>query len=120
MLLWVGGVVSGLSVVWAYDNRPGVSAAAPAHWPVETTLVRATAAPTLVFIAHPQCTCTSASLDELAEVLARTPGRAKTIVLFLKPSSVDDGWEHTDLWRQARALPNVTVLRDGDGAEARR
>jgi hypothetical protein len=120
MLLWLGGVVSGLWVVWAYDNRPGVGAAAPAHWPVATALVRGTATPTLVFVAHPQCTCTRASLDELAEVLARTPGGAKTYVLFLKPTSVDEEWDRTALWRQARALPNVTVLRDSDGAEARR
>lgn len=41
-------------------------------------------------------------------------------MLFLKPSSVDAGWEQTGLWRQAAALPDVTVLRDDGGVEARR
>ena len=118
--VWLCGVVSGLWVLWAYDNKPGAAANAPAHWPAGSVLKRSTTTSTLVFVAHPQCTCTRASLDELAEVLARAKSQPKTYVLFLKPSSVDDGWERTDLWRQAAALPNVRVLRDEDGAEARR
>jgi hypothetical protein len=119
--VWLAAVGSGLWVLWAYDNRPGVSADAPGRWPVETALKRSSDRPTLLFVAHPQCTCTRASLDELAEILARASShQPKTYVLFLKPSSVDTGWEHTDLWTRATALPNVTVLRDDDGAEARR
>jgi hypothetical protein len=112
--------VSGLWVLWAYDNRPGTPATAPGRWPAETRLVASTAAPTLVFVAHPQCTCTQASLDELAEVLARAQTHPKTYVVFLKPATVAAGWEQTDLWTRAAALPDVTVLRDDDGAEARR
>jgi hypothetical protein len=119
--VWLVGVGSGLWVLWAYDNRPGVSANSPGGWPAETALKRASDRPTLLFVAHPQCTCTRASLDELAEILARASShQPKTYVLFLKPSSVDPGWERTDLWTRATALPNVTVLRDDDGAEARR
>jgi hypothetical protein len=118
--LWLTGVVSGLFVVASYDNRPGAAAKAPPHWPAQTTLVSGGDRPTLVFLAHPQCTCTRASLDELAEVLARAKQRPKTYVLFLRPSTVDPGWEQTDLWRRARALPDAVVLRDDDGVEARR
>jgi hypothetical protein len=73
-----------------------------------------------VFLAHPQCTCTRASLDELTRVLARAPRPPKTYVLFLKPAESEAGWEQTDLWRAAAALPNVTLLRDDAGIEARR
>src|SRR4051794_28637718 len=118
--LWVGGVSAGLWTLWAYDNRPGVSANAPAHWPAGTALPRSSDGPTLVFVAHPQCTCTRASLDELAEILARAPQRPKTYVLFLKPATADAGWEQTDLWSRARAITGVTALRDDDGAEAKR
>src|SRR5262249_6680631 len=45
--------------------------------------------------------------------------RPKTYVVFLKPATFGDGWEHTDLWRAATRLPNVTVVRDDDGIEAR-
>jgi hypothetical protein len=37
------------------------------------------------FEAHPQCSCTRASLDGLGEALARAGTPPKTYVLFLKP-----------------------------------
>src|SRR5262249_29303011 len=119
--VWLSGVGYGLWVLWAYDNRPGVAASAPGRWPEQTSLDRSADGPTLLLVAHPQCTCTRASLDELAEILARTSAhRPRTYVLFLKPSSLENGWEQSDLWHRAAALPDVTVVRDVDGAEARR
>jgi hypothetical protein len=118
--LWLAGIVSGLGVVWAYENRPGAGANPPTQWPPRTTLVPASDRATLIFLAHPQCTCTRASLDELAEVLARSTQRPKTYILFLRPTELDAAWAKTDLWRRAAALPDVTVLRDDDGAEAKR
>ena len=118
--LWLVCASVGLYFVWAYDNSPGVAAQAPQAWPSRTALVRAADRPTLVLLAHPQCDCTRATLGELAEVLARTPAPPKTYVLFLRPTIFTEGWEQTALWRTARSLPNVTVLRDDDGAEARR
>jgi hypothetical protein len=124
--LWAGGVlwlalaVAGLWVLWSYENTPGESASSGTRWPTKATLARATDRPTLVLLAHPQCTCTRASLAELAEVLGRASKPPKTYVLFLRPSQFFEGWEKSDLWRTASALPNVTVLRDDDGVEAER
>jgi hypothetical protein len=118
--VWLVGVSSGLWVVWAYENRPGSAANAPQRWPADSALVPAPERPTLLFVVHPQCTCTRASIQELAEVLARSTQHPKTYVLFLRPSSFERGWEQTDLWRSAAALPDVTVVRDDDGVEARR
>ncbi len=119
-VIWLAGVTYGLSELWAYENRPGAAAKAPSAWPQASTLVPAADRATLVFLAHPQCTCTRASLDDLREILARTPTRPKTYVLFLRPTVFQQGWEQSDLWRIASALPDVVVLRDDDGAEARR
>ena len=119
-LFWLAGVTSGLYVLWAYDNRPGVEAHAPQTWPAASVLTAGTGRPTLVFLAHPQCSCTRASLDELAEILARAKSHPKTYVLFLKPSSVDDSGDQTDLLTRATRLPHVTVLRDDEGREAHR
>ena len=119
-VFWITGVTSGLWVVWAYENRPGLDAHAPRQWPAHSALAAAGDRPTLVFLAHPQCTCTRASIQELAEILARATNHPKTYVLFLKPSSFDLGWERTDLWRSASALPDVTVLSDDNGVEAQR
>jgi hypothetical protein len=118
--VWLAAAASGLAVLWAYDNAPGEGASAPAAWPGDTVLARAHDRPTLVLLAHPQCSCTRASLGELAEALARATTRPKTYVLFLKPYGVSDEWAQTDLWKTAAAIPDVTVVRDDDGAEARR
>ncbi len=120
LFVWLGSVSTGMWALWAYENRPGAAAAAPNDWPGQTTLNRATGRPTLVFVAHPQCTCTRASLEELAEILARAKNHPKAYVLFLKPDVFGAGWEQTDLWRTASALPDVTVIRDDNGVEAQR
>lgn len=119
-LSWLALAVGGLSVLWAFENGPGVAANSPVQWPTETKLVLAHDRPTLVFLAHPQCVCTGASLGELAEALARATTRPKTYVVFLKPSSFADGWEKTGLWETAAGLPDTTVLVDDDGLEATR
>ncbi len=118
VVVWLASTVTGLSALWKYDNTPGRAADAPAAWPTVTNLVRDRSGETLVMFAHPQCTCTQASLDELAEVLARVETRPKSYVVFLKPARFDQGWERTDLWRRASQLPGVTVVRDDNGVEA--
>jgi hypothetical protein len=118
--LWVACAIGGLYVVWSYENGPGVPATAGESWPAHTALTPAVDRPTLVFLAHPQCSCTTASLGELAEALARAKTLPRTYVVFLKPSSMPDGWEKTALWTSAQELPGATVIRDEDGREAER
>jgi hypothetical protein len=116
--VWLASAAAGLWVLLVYENKPGESAHAKAHWPTESRLARVGDRPTLILLAHPQCTCTRASLAELGEVLGRAHLQPKTYVLFLKPSQFYAGWEQSDLWRTAAALPHVTVVRDDDGVEA--
>jgi hypothetical protein len=118
--IWLFAAAAGLAVLWQYDNAPGEGATAPRTWPAGTALVRATEEPTLILLAHPQCTCTRASLAELAEALARATVRPKTYVLFLKPEGFSDEWSVSELWRIAAAIPDVTVVRDDAGVESRR
>jgi hypothetical protein len=118
--VWLASAVAGLWVLLVYENKPGESAHARVQWPTESRLARVADRPTLILLAHPQCTCTRASLAELGEVLGRAHLQPKTYVLFLKPSQFFDGWEQSDLWRTASSLPNVTVVRDDDGVEAER
>jgi hypothetical protein len=118
--LWLAACAAGLWVVWSWDNKPGESAQAQARWPAGSTLTRDPAGPTLLMLVHPQCTCSRASLTELAELLARARPRPKTFVLFLKPAGVADGWERSDLWQTASGLAGVTVVLDDQGALAAR
>jgi hypothetical protein len=119
-IAWILTVASGLSVLWAYENRPGAPAHAPARWPAQSALARTSDRPTMIFLAHPRCDCTRASVGELAQILAHAAKAPKVYVLVLRPAGFADGWEKTDIWHSAAALPNVTVLRDDDGVEARR
>ena len=119
-LIWFAGVVVGLAGMASYSNSAGEAAQAPARWPASTTLRRDPTRPTIVMLAHPQCDCTRASLMELAKVLARAPGKAHALVVFMMPNGVDESWEHTSIWRLASQIPGVTILRDKDGKEASR
>ena len=118
--VWIAAAAGGLYVVWAYDNAPGLPAKAGPVWPQHTALERATDRPTIVLLAHPLCDCTRATLGELAEALARASVKPKTYVVFLKPSSMPEGWEKSSLWASAEKLPHTTIVRDDDGLEAER
>jgi len=52
--------------------------------------------------------------------MARAGDRLTADVLFVTPPGASGGWEATDLWRGAAAIPGVTVVDDLDGVEARR
>ena len=119
-LVWLGTAAVGLAWMANYANRPGAAADAPVLWPATTIIQRDSHRPTLVMLAHPQCDCTRASLAELAELVARATQRPKTFIVFIHPDGVGDEWEKTDLWRSAKQIPDVTVVRDEDGREARR
>src|SRR5688500_10084241 len=116
---WVALVSTGLWLLGGYENTPGIAAEAPGRWPTESRLHRATNQPTLVMLAHPHCPCTRASIGELASIMARTQGRLRAYVLFLKPEGTSKNWEATDLWHSAANIPGVEVVPDGDGREAR-
>ena len=118
--VWLGLAGAGLWQLWAYENRPGTEATAPRQWPTDTRLARVDGRPTLVFLAHPRCSCTRASLTELTEVLARATTRPKTHIVFIRPDGFERNWEKTDLWKRAMSLPGVTVTRDDAGVEAAR
>jgi hypothetical protein len=120
LVVWFVSVGTGLAWLMAYDNTPGTAADAPARWPAGSRLARDADGPTLVMLAHPRCDCTSASIGELAELLARAPRRPRTFVVFIRPGGVAAAWEKTGTFDQATRIPGVTVIRDDHGDEADR
>jgi hypothetical protein len=118
-ITWIAAVAFGLGTLFQYENAPGRVGTLPREWS-STEIVRATDRPTLVMLAHPHCPCTSASLGELAQIMARLQGKVAAYVLLVKPKGAGRDWEDTDLRRSAEAIPGVQVLFDLDGAEARR
>lgn len=118
--LWVIGVAYGVNVVRQYESAPGAMGITPDRWPKESRIVRDPDRSTLLMLVHPRCSCTRASLDELRGIMNQSHGAVSAWVLFIKPSGMDEGWERSATWTQARAIPNVTVLLDDEGLEAKR
>lgn len=116
--LWLAAVLGGLAALARYSNTAGTAAAAPAEWPAESRMARNATGATLVMIAHPRCTCTRASLSELAEILARSRHKPRAYVVFVRPGQLPDGWESGELWSRAARIPGTIVVRDETGAEA--
>ena len=52
--------------------------------------------------------------------MTRLQGRLAAHVLFYRPAEAPAGWEKSDLWDKAAAIPNVRVTWDDGGIEARR
>ena len=103
----------------AYDNSPGIIAAAPTAWPAASHVSRQSGLPTLVMMVHPHCPCSRASIGELALLMAEMPGPVNARVLFVKPPGFSEKWEQTDLWNSAAMIPGVKVAVDNEGGEAR-
>lgn len=118
--LWLLVVGGGLSVVWSYENTPGVAAKPSVLWPAESQIERAPDRATLIMAVHPRCPCTRASIGELALLMAQSHGRVAAYVLFLKPAGFSENWEKTDLWQSAKGIPGVKPIIDYEGVEASR
>jgi hypothetical protein len=119
-LAWSVALVAGLRTLMSYESSPGAVGDVRQHWPVASKIPAPNERPVLVMLAHPQCPCTRASMDELAKIMAHVQGKVTAYVLFLKPQCAPAAWENSDLRRSAARIPGVTVLSDVDGTEAQR
>ena len=120
LLVWSLAVGYGLTVLWGYENAPGVAATAPADWPRDSRLPAPTGRPALVLVMHPQCSCSQATVSELARLRAHVGDGLDTYVLMFAPSTAAADWVRSSLWRTAEAVDGVVVIADPDGGEARR
>ena len=117
---WLVAVVSGMFFVFQYAGRAAPPPAATTTWPADVTLARVPGKPTVVMLAHPQCPCTRASMNELAQIVTRAANDATYHVLFVRPAGVDDAWLHSDTYARASAIPGVIVTPDVRGEIAAR
>ena len=117
-VLWLAVVGVGSGMLWKYSNTPNPDPTPPASWPATTTIPRVNGQATLVMFVHPQCSCTSASMSDLAVLMAHCQGLVNAHVIFFRPSGSRENWTHSDLWKAAAIIPGVTVQADEDGREA--
>ncbi len=117
---WLALVGSGSGALYAYSTKPGAGADAPARWPSSVPFEPSINHHTLVMIAHPKCSCTRATIAELARLLRRLSSRLEAHVLFVIPPGVESGFQDTDLYHRTARIPGVTVHDDPGGVVAER
>jgi hypothetical protein len=115
--VWLGAVGTGMLWLFRYSNTPGAAAVAPVSWPAEWKIRPAASGVTLVVALHPKCTCSRATLGELAEIMTRRQDGLHADVLMVGETS---DRPHGELWDTAAAIPGVSVFADPDGAMANR
>lgn len=118
--LWILLLVGGMAKLWNYEGTAGAAAQAPTQWPTQTHVSRAPGLPSLVVLMHPHCPCSAATVDELSKLMTHCQGKLTATVVMIQPDGTPDGWERTDLWRSAAAIPGVTLMSDPGGVETQR
>lgn len=114
---WACATCWGVSLLWEYEGAPGGQGKAPPRWPIQKTPIDQTHYRLVVFV-HPHCSCSRATLGELARLMAQSEDRIAAEVLFVRPPNMPPEWVYTDLWRSAAAIPGVQVKEDTDGVQA--
>src|SRR5207245_3540543 len=105
---WLAAVAGGFAILWKYKSTPAAEGAlAREQWPAASAVARGTSRPTLLLFAHPRCTCTRASLAELARMMARFHDRVDARVLFLSTTGGPTDWNAADLLTSGGRIPVV-------------
>ena len=118
---WGLVVLLGMVAMVRYEMTPGAQGSgAPRDWPrgISDISLKADGF-TLVMMVHPQCSCSLASMHELAELMSRSEGKIAAHVLFVKPAGAPANWCDGDLWKDAKEVPDVSVAEDDNGHDAK-
>ena len=118
--IWVATVAAAYEAIRRFETTPGDAANAPRAWPAGTRAVRTPGQWSLVMLVHPHCSCSRASVKELAEIVEKAPRQVQTTVLVYRPRGVKAGWEHTAVYDAATRIRRTRVVVDHDGADAAR
>ena len=115
---WVGLLVAGFGSLVSYQMRAGVPAAEYDSWPGGVSLALDPQRFNLVMFAHPKCSCTDASLEELKVVMTQGRGKIFPTICFFDPAGLPADWAQTSLVRAAREIPGLNVVIDLNGSLA--
>jgi len=118
LIIWVIAMLSAFGYLMAYSSTPGEAGRSPSRWPATSKIHRNPERPTLLMFIHPRCPCTRASLEELSRIVARCRGRAEVHTVVILPEEFPSGWEQTDLYQRAAAIPDMFIDVDERGTEA--
>jgi hypothetical protein len=119
MVIAVSSTLAGIGALFSFNGTPGIEAAGPARWPRGTAVERSHTGLTILVFAHPFCSCTGATLEELDRVMASRKSRTPAPVIKVLFSRSDPAWKPGDLWGQAGKIPGASSAWDEEGKEAR-
>jgi hypothetical protein len=120
VVAWASLIGLGMGWMERYENTPGPVSASARQWPKESRLTLSSDRLTVIVFAHPRCPCTSATLSELAQLLARESARVQATLVSTVPESQLHAWAQTRLLSEAVRVPGLRIETDVDGVEARR
>jgi len=122
--LWAVAVVGGEAWMWRYQLTPGAPpAAAPRTWPADAPLPAHPGRPLVLMVAHPQCACTRASLNELRRLVARfeaLPVQPDLYLSLVVPAGMGPDWIDGPVLKNASSIRGVRVAIDPGGRFAQR
>jgi hypothetical protein len=119
LAIWLIGVCVTFGLLWRYKLTAGPEPEAPEVWPAGSALHATAGVANVVFVAHPRCPCTTASMTELARLTDELHGRATIHVVIVKPDGADHDFEQGSILDRARSI-GADVMVDLGGKEAAR
>jgi hypothetical protein len=111
--LWIGCVAAGFCALQHYSAGAG-AAFAPREAEEFFSAHRQLNRPLVVMAVHPRCPCTSVSLAELGDFLARSRGACDALLLQYHPENPDPDWSADELPTRLGGV-RVGVLLDPGG-----
>jgi len=116
--LWIVAVSTSVVWTWHYKTTPGRPSAPPHAWPTSANVRHS--GTTLLVALHPLCTCSEATISELARLMASVHDQpTPTVYALIYDYHPRTSIEESSLWRRAAAIPGVIAMRDADGEMAR-
>lgn len=114
--LWLATMASALFFVLQKNADGQIPQQSPKEWPTQTALHKSQGFD-LIFILHPGCECSAASLSELERVLKSTSAKVKVHALFTVDENLTLNPYESNLWIKAQAL-GLNPRIDKKGVEA--
>ena len=108
--------LAGLAGLVAFNGTAGKQNAGPARWPERSAIHLSHTVPTIILFAHPMCSCTAATLEELDRIVTDRQPAPAVRILF---SRSDPAWQPNDLWRRAEKIRGASVQWDEEAREAK-
>jgi hypothetical protein len=110
VVAWALLVAAGLHWLAQYKTTPGAQQEAPRLWPAASKLAPAPGRNSLLLFLHPQCPCSRATLEELAQL----HGDPAISIVFSDSAALEGS-----TWDAAKSIRGATLFADKDGAEAK-